>query len=64
MDFVTRFRAKASKAAQAQSKLKQVERMDKIAAPTTTPRRSVSISAAAAQRPEGHHAGKHSPGLR
>jgi ATP-binding cassette subfamily F protein 3 len=33
MDFVTRFRAKASKAAQAQSKLKQVERMDRIEAP-------------------------------
>jgi len=33
MEFVTRFRAKASKAAQAQSKLKQVERMDRIEAP-------------------------------
>ncbi len=33
MDFVNRFRAKASKAAQAQSKLKAVERMDKIEAP-------------------------------
>jgi len=33
MDFVNRFRAKASKAAQAQSKLKAVERMDKIDAP-------------------------------
>ena len=33
MDFVTRFRAKASKAAQAQSKLKAVERMEKIEAP-------------------------------
>jgi ATP-binding cassette subfamily F protein 3 len=33
MDFVTRFRAKASKAAQAQSKLKQIERMDRIEAP-------------------------------
>ncbi|MGH7979162.1 MAG: ABC-F family ATP-binding cassette domain-containing protein [Limisphaerales bacterium] len=33
MEFVNRFRAKASKAAQAQSKLKQVERMDKIEAP-------------------------------
>jgi ATP-binding cassette subfamily F protein 3 len=33
MEFVERFRAKASKAAQAQSKLKQVERMDKIEAP-------------------------------
>jgi ATP-binding cassette subfamily F protein 3 len=34
MEFANRFRAKASKASQAQSKLKQVERMEKIAAPT------------------------------
>jgi ATP-binding cassette subfamily F protein 3 len=33
MDFVNRFRAKNTKAAQAQSKLKQIERMDKIDAP-------------------------------
>ena len=33
MDFVDRFRAKNTKAAQAQSKLKQIERMDKIEAP-------------------------------
>jgi ATP-binding cassette subfamily F protein 3 len=33
MEFADRFRAKASKASQAQSKLKQVERMDKIEAP-------------------------------
>ncbi|MBA4150137.1 MAG: ABC-F family ATP-binding cassette domain-containing protein [Verrucomicrobia bacterium] len=33
MDFVNRFRAKASKATQAQSKLKQVGRMEKIEAP-------------------------------
>jgi ATP-binding cassette subfamily F protein 3 len=33
MEFVTRFGAKASKAAQAQSKLKQVERMERIEAP-------------------------------
>jgi ATP-binding cassette subfamily F protein 3 len=39
MDFVNRFRAKASKAAQAQSKLKQVERMDKIEAPTNEERK-------------------------
>jgi ATP-binding cassette subfamily F protein 3 len=32
--FVDRFRAKVSKASQAQSKLKQIERMEKIAAPT------------------------------
>ncbi|HZF02452.1 MAG TPA: ABC-F family ATP-binding cassette domain-containing protein [Methylomirabilota bacterium] len=32
--FADRFRAKASKASQAQSKLKQIERMDKIEAPT------------------------------
>jgi ATP-binding cassette subfamily F protein 3 len=34
MDFVDRFRAKNTKAAQAQSKLKQIERMDKIEAPS------------------------------
>src|SRR5882724_8955872 len=33
MDFVVRFRAKNTKAAQAQAKLKQIERMDKIEAP-------------------------------
>jgi ATP-binding cassette subfamily F protein 3 len=33
MDFVTRFRAKNTKAAQAQAKLKQIERMDIIEAP-------------------------------
>ncbi len=32
-DYVDRFRARASKATQAQSKLKQIERMDKIEAP-------------------------------
>ena len=32
-DFANRFRAKASKAAQAQAKLKQIDRMDKIEAP-------------------------------
>ncbi|HWH71993.1 MAG TPA: ABC-F family ATP-binding cassette domain-containing protein [Candidatus Sulfotelmatobacter sp.] len=33
MDFVNRFRAKNTKASQAQSKLKQIERMDKVEAP-------------------------------
>ena len=37
-DFANRFRAKASKAAQAQSKLKQIERMDKIEAPLASSR--------------------------
>ena len=37
-DFANRFRAKASKAAQAQSKLKQIERMDKIEAPENAAR--------------------------
>src|SRR5580698_16771 len=49
MDFVNRFRAKASKAAQAQSKLKQVERMDKIEAPTNEDRK-VSFSFPQPQR--------------
>ena len=34
MEFVNRFRAKNTKATQAQSKLKQIERMDKIEAPS------------------------------
>jgi ATP-binding cassette subfamily F protein 3 len=49
MDFVNRFRAKASKAAQAQSKLKQVERMEKIEAPTSADKR-VSFSFPQPQR--------------
>jgi ATP-binding cassette subfamily F protein 3 len=49
MDFVNRFRAKASKAAQAQSKLKQVERMEKIEAPTSDDRK-VSFSFPQPQR--------------
>jgi ATP-binding cassette subfamily F protein 3 len=43
MEFVNRFRAKASKAAQAQSKLKQVERMERIEAPSSDDRK-VSFS--------------------
>jgi ATP-binding cassette, subfamily F, member 3 len=38
MVFVNRFRAKNTKASQAQSKLKQIERMDKIDAPATDDR--------------------------
>ena len=38
MDFVNRFRAKNTKAAQAQSKLKQIERMDKVEAPVNDDR--------------------------
>jgi ATP-binding cassette subfamily F protein 3 len=34
MDFVNRFRAKNTKAAQAQSKLKQIDRMEKVEAPS------------------------------
>src|SRR5580692_170974 len=49
MEFVNRFRAKASKAAQAQSKLKQVDRMEKIEAPTADDRK-VSFSFPQPQR--------------
>jgi ATP-binding cassette, subfamily F, member 3 len=35
MEFVNRFRAKNTKATQAQSKLKQIERMDKVEAPSS-----------------------------
>jgi ATP-binding cassette, subfamily F, member 3 len=38
MEFVNRFRAKNTKAAQAQSKLKQIERMDRIEAPVNDQR--------------------------
>jgi ATP-binding cassette subfamily F protein 3 len=48
--FADRFRAKASKAAQAQSKLKQIERMEKIDAPEETERR---ISIKFPQPPRG-----------
>ena len=49
MDFVNRFRAKNTKAAQAQSKLKQIERMDKIEAPTSD-ERNISFSFPQPQR--------------
>jgi ATP-binding cassette subfamily F protein 3 len=39
MEFVNRFRAKNTKASQAQSKLKQIERMDKVEAPTSDDRK-------------------------
>src|SRR5437667_9160460 len=39
MEFVNRFRAKNTKATQAQSKLKQIERMEKIEAPTSDDRK-------------------------
>ena len=39
MEFVNRFRAKNTKASQAQSKLKQIERMDKVQAPINDDRK-------------------------
>jgi ATP-binding cassette, subfamily F, member 3 len=39
MDFVNRFRAKNTKASQAQSKLKQIDRMEKIEAPSNDDRK-------------------------
>ncbi len=51
MEFVNRFRAKNTKASQAQSKLKQIERMEKIEAPANDERKvELLLSAAAAQR--------------
>ncbi|MGC3961041.1 MAG: hypothetical protein QM813_24850 [Verrucomicrobiota bacterium] len=48
---------KASKASQAQSKLKQIERMKKIEAPTSDDKKvSFSSPAAATQRPARHPA--------
>ena len=52
LDFARRFGAKASKASQAQSKLKQVERMEKIEAPTSDDKK-VSFSFPQPQR-SGH----------
>ncbi len=49
MDFVNRFRAKNTKAAQAQSKLKQIDRMEKIEAPTSDDRK-ISFSFPQPQR--------------
>lgn len=49
MDFANRFRAKASKASQAQSKLKQIERMEKIEAPSSDDKK-VSFSFPQPQR--------------
>ena len=52
MDFANRFRAKASKASQAQSKLKQIDRMEKIEAPSGDDKK-VSFSFPQPQR-SGH----------
>ena len=64
-EFADRFRAKASKASQAQAKLKQIERMDKIEAPgERSEDDQVPFSATSAQRPARHHAQGHSPCVR
>ena len=56
-EFADRFRAKASKASQAQSKLKQIERMEKIEAPAGQEKTvSFRFPAAAAERPARDHA--------
>lgn len=49
MEFVERFRAKNTKAAQAQSKLKQIERMEKIEAPVSADKK-ISFSFPQPQR--------------
>ena len=55
MEFVQRFRAKNTKAAQAQSKLKQIERMEKIEAPAADDRKHpFPISTTAARGFEVH----------
>ena len=56
-EFADRFRAKASKASQAQSKLKQIDRMEKIEAPVVAREDgALPFSAAAAQRAARDHA--------
>ena len=55
--FADRFRAKASKASQAQSKLKQIDRMEKIEAPIAQAKDDqIPFSAAAAERAARDHA--------
>ena len=59
-EFADRFRAKASKASQAQSKLKQIERMDKLEAPESADKRvHIRISTTCPQRAAGHYAQQH-----
>ena len=60
-EFADRFRAKASKASQAQSKLKQIDRIGKrsMAPVNDTEQDRLQFSAAVAQRTESHHARKH-----
>ena len=56
-DFADRFRAKATKASQAQSKLKQIDRMEKIEAPASDDKKvEFLLPATAAQRPARDHA--------
>src|SRR5438045_8744304 len=52
--FADRFRAKASKASQAQSKLKQIERMEKIEAPLA---REKTVHFRFPQQPRSSHSG-------
>jgi ATP-binding cassette subfamily F protein 3 len=59
-----RFRQVASKASQAMSKLKQIERMELIEKPLPPRSRSASKSAAAARRIARHFAGEDPHGLR
>ena len=55
--FIDRFGAKNTKASQAQSKRKQIERMEKIEMPDlTAPRVAFQFSAATTQRPQGDRA--------
>ena len=49
--FVDRFRAKTTKASQAQSKRKQIDRMEKIAMPVSGKTLKFPVSATGAQRP-------------
>ena len=65
MEFVVRFRAKNTKATQAQAKLKQIERMEKIEAPVGEEEADqFLLSATATKRVEGDHPEEPSPRLR
>ncbi len=63
-EFYDRFRSVASKASQAMSKLKQIERMDTIEKPLPAQAVPHSDPQAATQRAEGHYSCRRPHGLR